>query len=217
MTQPAITLIGLPRSVYTRIARLALEEKGVAYRLEEVEIFGPEGVPAEHLRRHPFGKIPVLQHADFTLYETAAICRYIDEAHEGPSLQPATAAARARMAQIIGLLDAYAYRPMVWGVFVQRVRIPRTGGRADEDEIAAALSQARTALKALATLAADSPCLAGDTLSLADLHAYPMLRYLELAPEGAAEIAEHPELGEWMERMKGRRSVRKTASRYEGD
>jgi Glutathione S-transferase, N-terminal domain len=51
-------LYGLSRSVYTRIARLALEEKGVRYTLEEVEIFEPVGAPAEHLVRHPFGRIP---------------------------------------------------------------------------------------------------------------------------------------------------------------
>ena len=44
----AVQLHGLARSVYTRIVRLALEEKGVAYTLHEVEIFGPDGVPAEH-------------------------------------------------------------------------------------------------------------------------------------------------------------------------
>jgi hypothetical protein len=50
-------LYGLERSVYTRIARLALEEKGVAYTLHETEIFGPGGVPptpgAASLRTHP--------------------------------------------------------------------------------------------------------------------------------------------------------------------
>ena len=38
-----LTLYGLSRSVYTRIARLALEEKGVDYGFEEVEIFGKGG------------------------------------------------------------------------------------------------------------------------------------------------------------------------------
>ena len=62
-----VTLYGLSRSVYTRIARLALEEKEVGYELKEVEIFGKDGVPADHMRRHPFGRIPVLQHGEFPL------------------------------------------------------------------------------------------------------------------------------------------------------
>ena len=92
-----INLYGLERSVYTRIARLALEEKGVPYALCEVEIFGPDGVPPEHLARHPFGRIPVLEHGDFWLYETTAITRYVDEAFPGPNLQPHEPMAQARM------------------------------------------------------------------------------------------------------------------------
>jgi glutathione S-transferase len=63
-------LYGLSRSVYTRIVRLALEEKGVRYTLAEVEIFGPGGVPAEHRARQPFGRIPAFDHDGFVLYET---------------------------------------------------------------------------------------------------------------------------------------------------
>jgi glutathione S-transferase len=92
----AVALYGLGRSVYTRIARLALEEKGVGYTLEEVEIFGPDGAPPEHLERHPFGRIPALEHAGFVLYETVAITRYIDEAFAGPRLQPEDVIARAK-------------------------------------------------------------------------------------------------------------------------
>ena len=53
-------LYGLERSVYTRIARMALHEKGVACRLTEVEIFGPDGVPESHRLRRPFGRIRCL-------------------------------------------------------------------------------------------------------------------------------------------------------------
>jgi glutathione S-transferase len=79
-------LYGLARSVYTRIVRLALEEKAVGYSLEEVEIFGPRGVPAAHLARQPFGRIPAFEHDGFMLYETDAITRYIDEAFTGTRL-----------------------------------------------------------------------------------------------------------------------------------
>lgn len=208
-------LFGLERSVYTRIARLALEEKGVPYALHEVEIFGPGGVPEEHFKRHPFGRIPVLQHGDLSLYETSAITRYVDEAFPGPALQPRNPAQRARMNQVIGLLDAYAYRPMVWGVFVQRVRIPLNGGAPNEAEIASSLQSAATCLGALDTLLGAAPFLAGEHLCLADLHAFPMLRYFCLAPEGCAALKSHGALLRWYESMLTRSSVSRTTTKYE--
>jgi glutathione S-transferase len=209
-------LYGLERSVYTRIARLALEEKGVPYVLHEVEIFGPEGVPPAHLQRHPFGRIPVLASGGFVLYETSAITRYVDEAFAGRLLQPHTPQQRARMNQVIGLLDAYGYRPMVWSVFVQRVRIPLQGGMPDEAEISRGLLDAGKCLQALDDLVALEPYLVGDMLSLADLHAYPMLRYLALAPEGRALLEDqHPRLWGWLEMMAQRPGVLRTRGRFE--
>jgi glutathione S-transferase len=211
----AVQLFGLERSAYTRIARLALEEKGVPYVLNEVEIFGPDGVPAVHWLRHPFGRIPVLNDGGFELYETSAITRYVDEAFAGPSLQPRNPHARARMNQIIGLLDAYAYRSMVWGVFVRRCCCPVAGGVVDEDALADSLLSANTCLLALDRLAQFSPFLLGDAVSLADLHAFPMLRYLSLAAEGRDLLAEHPRIQAWLERCCVRPSVQRTRGRYE--
>jgi len=211
----AVELFGLERSVYTRIARLALEEKGVSYSLHEVEIFGASGVPPEHRRRHPFGRIPVLRHGTFSLYETAAITRYVDEAFPGPSLQPGTHELRARANQIVGLLDAYAYRPMVWGVFVERMRAPASGRAPNEAKIAEALQAAGTCLSALDDLVRCAPFLLGPKVTLADLHAFPMLRYLSLAPEGQDVLARQPALLDWMNMMRSRPSVQRTISQYE--
>jgi glutathione S-transferase len=211
----AVELFGLERSVYTRIARLALEEKGVAYTLLEVEIFGASGVPPEHRRRHPFGRIPVLRHGEFMLYETAAITRYVDEAFGGPPLQPATPALRAIATQITGLLDSYAYRPMVWGVFVERMRAPESGRVANEAKIAESLAAAATCLAALTKLASFEPFLLGPNITLADLHAFPMLRYLALAPEGRDTLANFPRLQQWMQLLRSRRTVQRTTGPYE--
>ncbi len=61
MTEPASRkrpqLYGADYSVYVRIARLALLEKGVAHDLVPVDIFAEGGKPVSHLARHPFGKI----------------------------------------------------------------------------------------------------------------------------------------------------------------
>lgn len=210
-----VVLFGLARSVYTRIAAMTMFEKGVPYELHEVEIFGPAGVPPEHLRRHPFGRIPVLQHGEFLLYETSAICRYVDEAFDGPPLQPTGAASRARMNQVVGLLDAYAYRPMVWDVFVQEVGRPMRGLPPEESVVSAALPKVRTALGALSGLYAEGPFFGGVTPSLADLHAYPMLALLAVAKTGTASLAAHPPLCAWLARMAKRTSARQTLSVYE--
>ncbi|HEY4369461.1 MAG TPA: glutathione S-transferase family protein [Steroidobacteraceae bacterium] len=210
-----VTLFGLERSVYTRVARLALEEKSVAYSLREVEVFGPDGVPAEHLLRHPFGRIPALQHGAFTLYETAAITRYIDEAFTGPALQPCEPQARARMNQIVGILDSYAYRPMVWGLFVQRVSAPREGGTPDERVISAALAASAVCMSAVDQLVSPGPFLLGQQISLADLHALPILRYLSLAPEGLALLSRYASVLPWFEFMLRRPSVIRTGSIHE--
>ncbi len=194
-------LYGAGYSVYTRIARLALLEKGVSYRFETVDVFAPGGPPEAHFRRHPFGRIPAFTHGDVALYEACAIGRYVDEAFSGPSLQPTDAAGRARMTQIVSLLDAYAFRPMVMDIYVERVSAPARGQTGDEARIVAAVPLARRCLSALSTLHGDSAFLAGRTLSLADLHAAPMIVYFTQAAEGVELLDNYPSLRDWWQRM----------------
>jgi glutathione S-transferase len=209
-------LFGAPYSVYVRIVRLALAEKGVTYRIEEIDIFAPGGPPADYLaRRHPFGRIPAFEHDGFRLYETGAIARYVDEAFAGPALQPSAPRGRARMNQIVSVLDNYAYRTLVWDIFVERVRAPAQGRQADEAKIAAALPKARICLAALSELMGENPYLAGPNLTLADLHAAPMLIYFHMAAEGVRLLGETPSLAAWLERMAGRSSSRATRSPME--
>jgi len=211
-----VRLHGLERSVYTRIARLALEEKGVPYTLHEVEIFGPEGVPKAHWARHPFGRIPAFEHGAFKLYETSAITRYVDEAFGGPALQPPDATRRARVNQVVSLLDAYAYRPMVWGVTVERMRAVADGELRDEAKIAESLRSAARALDALdALMHGAGPHLLGADLTLADLHAYPILACFAFAPDGLALLKAHSALWRWLQTMQQRPSVQRTRSVFD--
>src|SRR3954464_1824710 len=155
MTQPlrqvrsamALVLHGSRSSVYARIVRLVLAEKGVAYDRVEVNPFAPN-VPAAYLALHPFGRVPALVHDGFALYETGAITRYIDRAFPGPALQPAEPRALARLDQIIAIVDSYGYWPMVRQVFSPRVFRARTGQPVDEAEIARGLTASAKVLKA---------------------------------------------------------------------
>ena len=208
-------VFGAAYSVYVRIARLALEEKRVPYRLEEIDVFAEGGPPANYLARHPFGRIPAFEHDGFGLYETAAIARYVDEAFDGPALQPHEAKARARMNQIVSILDNYAYPALVWDIFVERVRAPATNRKADETRIAAALPKARRVLGALGDLADEGQWLCGGMLTLADLYAAPMICYFRMAREGREMLAEFPRLEGWWRRMAARPSVAATRSPFE--
>lgn len=205
----AVQLFGADYSVYVRIARMTLLEKGVEHEVTPVDVFAAEGIPDWYRERHPFGRIPAFEHDGFRLFETAAIARYIDEAFPGPALQPADARGRATMGQIVGMLDSYAYRPMVWDVTVERfeAKIP------DEARIADGLDKAQTALQALSGIKTPGAFLCGATLSLADLHAAPILAYFAKAREGAAMLQSFPAIADWLAAMETRASFGATQKR----
>jgi glutathione S-transferase len=200
-------LYGAGYSAYVRTALLVLQEKGVDFDRVEVDIFAPGGPSADYRARQPFDRIPAFEHDGFALYETAAITRYVDEAFDGPALQPADARGRARLTQIIGILDSYAYRPLVWDIYVERVSSPTMGKSPDEAKIAAALPRARLCLDVLAGFLGDGPWLLGAEISLADLHAAPILDYFRMAPEGQALIARDARLEAWWQRLAARPSA----------
>jgi glutathione S-transferase len=199
----ALVLHGYRYSVYLRIVRLALAEKGVAYDRVEVNPFAPD-VPAAYLALHPFGRVPTLVHDGFVLYETGAITRYIDRTFPGPALQPRDARALARMDQIIGIVDSYAYWPMVRQVFAQRVFRQRSGQPFDEAEVARGLTATPKVLAAL------EPLVGEDGPTLADLHLGAMMAYFVLAPEGAAQLQQHTRLAAWWARHSARPSFAAT-------
>jgi glutathione S-transferase len=203
-------VFGAPYSVYVRAVRLTLEEKGIAYELVPVDIFASDGPPPEHMVRHPFGKIPTFEHSGFCLYEAGAITRYIDETFGGPPLQSADPRSRARMTQIISILDSYVYRTLVWDIYVERVARPATGSATDEARAGAALPKAEVCLSALAELMDEAPWLAGRTISLADLHAAPMIALFRLAPEGERLLSRQDRLVAWWDRVSTRPSFVRT-------
>lgn len=201
-----VTLFGAPYSVYVRIPRLVLEETGTPYRLVEVDIFTPDSVPADYAARHPFGRIPAFEHDGFRLFETDAIVAYILDQFGDGGLVPPGAQHRARMRQIMRVLDNYGYRALVWGIYVEESERGRAGALTPEE-----IALGRKCLNVLSDLTA-SAFLVGDALSLADLWALPMLTYLNLVPTGQKLLGENAKLASWLTRLQARPSVR--ATRY---
>jgi glutathione S-transferase len=86
----SIVLYGFDGSTYVRTVRMLLAEKNAQYDLVPVNVLAGEPRQPEHLDRHPFGKVPVLDHDGFRVMESSAIAPYLDEVLPGPSLTPAT-------------------------------------------------------------------------------------------------------------------------------
>jgi glutathione S-transferase len=199
---------GIPGSPFLRSALLVLEEKRQPYRLQTLAVGENRG--ESHLARNAFGRIPVLEHGDFRLYETQAILRYVDAVCPSPAMTPKDPRASARMNQIIGINDWYLFPQVGVGIVFQRIVGPVLLGKApDENVIAAAVPKAQVCLGEIERLLGNQPFLAGDELSLADLMMAPPLAYAAMTPEGK-QMLKGTKLAAWLGRMNSRPSMQAT-------
>jgi glutathione S-transferase len=201
-------------STHVRTARLALEEKPASYELVDVATMQGAHQQPEHLARNPFGKVPAFSHDGFDLYETDAIVRYIDQAIPGQDLQPIEAQPRARMNQIIGIIESFAYTCMITKVAVNRLIRPMLGETPDEATIKEALPSAELCLKEFERLMGSGKYLAGDKLTLADLFVIPVYHYLALTPEGQELLKPRAKIRAWWDLVKTRNSVATTEPKF---
>src|SRR6478752_4213174 len=127
-----ITVWGFDGSTYVRTVKMLLAEKGVT-GFEQVPLNVLEGDPKkpEHLERHPFGKVPVLDYDGTRILETAAIARFLNDVLPGKSLIPATPQDRARMDMIVGIIDSYGYGALIGGVAAYHLFPDFVGGKSD--------------------------------------------------------------------------------------
>ena len=195
-----------PGSPFGRAVMATLEEKGAPYRLARL---APKS--AEHLALHPFGRMPVLAHKEFRLYETQAILRYLDRVLPTPPLTPADPKLAARMDQVMNINDWYLFHDVGNVVIFHRVVGPKVMGTTpDEEAIKAAMPKAHVVFDELARLLAQQIYFAGDTLSLADLMVAPAVAFFTLTPEWSVLGAPHANLVAWLARMQARPSMQAT-------
>jgi glutathione S-transferase len=199
----------VPGSPFGRSVLATLEEKRAPYRLAAVAP-GATKTP-EYLALHPFGRVPVMEHDGFRLYETQAILRYLDRQIPQPSLTPTDIKRAARMDQVMNINDWYLFHGVGNVIIFHRVIAPRLMGMApDEEAIRTAMPKAHAVFNELARLLGDQPYFTGDTLSLADLLVAPAVEFFTSVPEWSALGAPHANLVAWMTRMQERPSMRAT-------
>ncbi len=204
------TIYGPAYSTYTRTARLAMEEKGAEYRLEEVDLLAGATSQPAHLARQPFGKVPAFEHDGTTIYETIAIIRYVDRVFSGPPLQPSDPARAARMDQVMSIVDSYGYGAFIKTVFWQRAVVPMQGAQPDLGVIEQATPLVERCLAEFARLQGEDRYLAGPDLSLADLYLAPIISHFQMTPDAEKLLEPHAGLRSWWQTMASRPAMQKT-------
>ncbi len=177
-----IKLWGFSGSTYVRTVRMLLAEKGVTdYEQVPLNVLAGDPKQPEHLERHPFGKVPVVDIDGFRIIETPAIMRYLDAVLPGKALVPSDPKDAARMDMVISIIDSYGYGALLGGVVAYHLFPDFVGGK-NEAAHHKGLEEGKKAIDAIMKIKGGSPYLAGATVSVADLYLAPILFYVTLTP-----------------------------------
>lgn len=204
-----VTVHTIPGSPFARAVLATLEEKQVPWRITPLRPGQHRQQP--HLSRHPFGRMPAIEHGDFALYETQAIVRYIDRVWPEPALTPRAPRAAARMDQAMNVNDWYLFQGCCSVIGFQRVVGPKIMGLTpDEALIAAAMPHARRVFDELARLLDERAYFAGEQISLAEMMLVPQIDFLTQTPEWAELTGALPNIVAWYARASARASFAAT-------
>ena len=157
-----MTLWGFDGSTYVRTVKMVLAEKGVTdFKQVPLNVLKGEPKTPEHRERHPFGKVPVLDHDGMRILETTAIARYLNDVLPGKSLIPSAPKDRARMDMIIGLIDSYGYGALTGGVAAYHLFPDFVGGK-NEAMRKGGLENGRKVIELAMKTKGPSPFIAGE-------------------------------------------------------
>lgn len=161
---PSFELISNHLCPYTQRAAIQLGEKGLAFERVYIDLAAK---PAWFLALSPLGKVPLLRHGDTALFESGAICEYLEEVAPGTPLLPPAPAARARQrawvefaSAVIG--DVFAFYSAPDAAAFERKRADLAGRFA-----------------ALERQLGAGPCFDGDRFGLADAAWAPVFRLFD--------------------------------------
>lgn len=199
MSTPALSLISHPLCPFVQRAAIVLLEKGVPFDRLDVDL---SAKPAWFLEMSPTGKVPLLKvhgggGTHQVLFESMAICEYLEETQDGAPLHPRDPLARAQH--------------RAWIEFGSATLADAWGYLNAKDSTAAGMNAVafRDKLARLEDTLSTGPYFAGSQFSMVDAVFAPMFRYFEgLDSEKYAAIFQGmPRVGAWRQSLAGRPSV----------
>lgn len=197
-------LFGHPFSSCTRKVMITLHEKNIKYDFVLVDLTKGEQKSAAHMARNPYGVVPALEDDGLMMYESRAICRYLDAKFQNSNLTPKSLAARAKMEQWAYVEQSYMAEATSH-LFVQKVLNPMFGRQTDLSMIEKGRTDAHFTFNLLNLHLRSHFYFAGEEFSLADVFLMSQLGLLEASKE-IGLLESYPHLKAWAARVMERPS-----------
>lgn len=181
--------------------KIVLAEKNLPYDIAPIDLRAHEQKTPEYLKLNPYGKVPVLTDDATVLYESLIINEYLDEKYPNPPLMPKDPAKRAKARILVDYGMAHFDAPY------QRLRMELMNDANEQNQqvIATAKAELKKLLQRLEDEIGEQQYLLGD-FSLVDADLLP--RFTRLEGFGVLPDPSLPRLGNYLERVKARPSVR---------
>jgi glutathione S-transferase len=198
-------IIGSIRSTYTRAVCMVCEEKGIEYVITERPLHAPE-----ILAIHPFGKMPVLRHGDFELFESKAIASYLDRSYPAPWVFPSDPRPAALTEQWVSLVNTLMDRTLIRTYIFAYIAPKTADGAPDREAISAVMPALREQIAVLDEAVAKTGFLVGEQFTFADINLLPILYRVQQFAEGAEALAAATHLADYYARHAARPSFKRT-------
>ena len=190
----------VPSSNCDRV-KIVLHEKGLTYETVRLDLKKMDQQKPAHLKRNPYGRVPVLDDDGKILFESCIINEYLDEQYPNPPLMPKDPYLRGRGR----ILVDYALNYLRESYLALRGEMLKKESDRNMSVMEEKRRTLRTLLAYLEEALGDKPYFLGD-LSLTDIDVLP--RFLRMESYGAITTPSLPRLMGWFRRMKERPSVK---------
>lgn len=193
-----LILVSHPLCPYVQRAAIVLAEKGVVFERRDVDLARK---PDWFLELSPLGKTPVLLVDGQAIFESAAICEFLDETL-APRLHPEDAIARARH--------------RAWIEFGSSL-LNTIGGfysAADDAGLAARIKEIRARFEQVEAALGAGPWFGGESFGLVDAVFGPVFRYFDVFEQigDFAFFVGLPRTSDWRNALEARPSIRNAVS-----
>src|SRR3989338_2840461 len=202
-------LLGSPISTCVQRVLTTLKEKNLEYELVPVDLSKGEQKQAAFLEKQPFGVIPVLEDDGFLIYESRAICRYLEAKHkdQGTELIPTEIKALGLFEQGASIETSY-FDPNAGGLIFEKFFKGLKGmGEADENRVKSLVEKLGGYLDVYEKILSKQEYIGGNQFTLADLYHLPYGNLLFIPQINLGHLLlERPLVKAWWEKISSRPS-----------